>query len=91
MSNSQYFSPYTKSEIIKVELDLSNYATQTDLKKLHVKISDFALKTNLASLKSEVGKLGIDKLIPVPNDLAKLSNKVANDLTAKTDFNILKT
>ena len=91
MSNSQYFSPYTKSEIIKVELDLSNYATQTDFKKFHVKISDFALKTNLTSLKSEVGKLGIDKLIPVPNDLAKLSNKVANDLTAKTDFNILKT
>ena len=84
ISNSQYFPPYTKSEIIKVELDLSNYATN-----LHVKTSDFALKTNLVSLKSEVDKLDIDKLIPVPNGLAKLSNKVANDLSANTDFNTL--
>ena len=88
---SKYFPPYTESEIIKVELDLSNYAKQTDLKNLHVKTSDFAFKTNLASLKSEVDKLDIDKLIPIPNDLAKLSNKVANDLIAKTDFNTLKT
>ena len=91
MSNNQYFPPYTKSEVVKVELDLSNYTTQADLKNLHVKTSEFALKTNFASLKSEVDKLDIDKLIPVPNDLAKLSNKVANDLTAKTDFNALKT
>ena len=85
MSNNQYFPPYLKSEIIKVELDLSNYATQTDLKNLHIKTSDIALKTNFTSLKSEVDKLDIDKLIPVPNDLAKLSNKVANYLTAKTE------
>ena len=72
-------------------LHLSNYATQADLKNLHVKTSDFALKTNLASLKGEVHKLDIDKLIPVPNDLGKLSNKVENLLKAKTDFNTLKT
>ena len=90
MSNSHYFPPYLKSETIKVELDLSNYATHEDLKNLHVKRSDFALKTNLAGLKSEADKLDVDKLVPVPNDLAKLSNKVANDLTTKTDFNTLK-
>ena len=46
MSNSQYFPPYTESETIKINLDLSNYATQKDLSNLHVKTSGFALKTN---------------------------------------------
>ena len=46
----------------------------------HVDASSFALKTNLASLKTEVDKLHIDKLTPVPNDLAKLSNVVKNDV-----------
>ena len=36
----------------------------------------FALKTNLASLYSEVDKLDIDKLKPVPTDLSKLSDVV---------------
>ena len=49
------------------------------------------LKTNLSHLKTKVDKLDIDKLAPVPNDLAKLSIKVANNLTVKTDFNTLKT
>ena len=46
----------------------------------HVDVSSFALKSNLASLKTEVDKLDIDKLTPVPNDLAKLSNVVKNDV-----------
>ena len=48
---SQYFPPYRSSgRKIKVELDLSSYATKTDLKNVtHVAISSFALKTNLAS------------------------------------------
>ena len=33
-------------------------------------------KTNLANLKTEVDKLDIDKLVPVPADLSKLSNVV---------------
>ena len=62
---------------INVEVDLSNYATKTDLKNVaHVDVSSFALKSNLASLKPEADKLDIDKLTPVPNDLAKLSNVV---------------
>ena len=33
-------------------------------------------KTNLANLKTEVDKLDIDKLVPGPADLSKLSNVV---------------
>ena len=47
---------------------------------------NFALKTNLASLKTKVDKLDIDKLIPVPNDLAKLSNVVKSDIVKKTQY-----
>ena len=89
---SQYFPPYRSSERnIKVELDLNSYATKTDLKNVaHVGASSFALKTNLASLKTEVDKLDIAKLTPVPNDLAKLSNVVKNDVK-KTEYNKLVT
>ena len=56
---------------INVEVDLSNYATKTDLKHVtHVDTSNFALKTNLANLEIEVDKLDIDKLAPVPVDLS---------------------
>ena len=48
-------------------------------------------KTNLASLKTEVDKLDIHKLTPVPNDLAKLSNVVKNDVVKKTEYNKLVT
>ena len=59
---------------------MSNYATKTDLKNVtHVDTSSFALKTNLASLKTEVDKLDIDKLVPVPFDMSKLSDVVKND------------
>ena len=62
-----YFPPYGgtgSGESIKVELDLSNYATKTDLKNItHVDTSRFASKTNLASLKSEVDKIDTDKLM----------------------------
>ena len=48
---------------INVKVDLSNYATKTDIKNiLHIDTSSFALKSNLASLKTEVDKLDIDKL-----------------------------
>ena len=52
---------------IKVTVDLSNYTTKTDLKNVtHVDTSNFALKTNLFNLKTEVDKLDIDKLVPLP-------------------------
>ena len=86
---SQYFpKPYEPfGGDINVKVDLSNYATKTDLKNVsHVDVSSFALKSNLASLKTEVDKLDIDKLTPVPTDLAKLSNVVKNDVVKKTVY-----
>ena len=75
---------------INVKVDLSNYATKTDLKNVsHVDVGSFALKSNLANLKTEVDKLDIDKLAPVPNDLAKLSNVVKNDVVKKTVYDKL--
>ena len=41
----------------------------------------------MASLKTEVDKLDIDKLVPVPVDLSKLSNVVKNAVIKKTDYN----
>ena len=49
----------------------------------HVDTSSFPLKTNLGSLKTEVDKLDIDKLVPVPIDLSKLSDVVKNDVVKK--------
>ena len=64
---------------INVKVDLSNYATKADIKNIsHVDTSSFALKSNLASLKTEVDKLDIDKLVPVSVDLSKLSDVVKN-------------
>ena len=75
---------------INVKVDLSNYATKTDLKNVtHVDTSSFALKTNLASLKTEVDKLDIDKLAPVPVDLSKLSDVVKNDVVKKAIYDQL--
>ena len=65
------------------KVDLSNYATKTDLKNVtHVDNSSFALKTNLANLESEFDKLDIDKLPPVPNEFSKL-NVGKNDVVKK--------
>ena len=89
---SQYFpKPYEPFRgNINVKVDLSNYATKTDLKNVtHVDTSSFALKTNLASLKTEVDKLDIDKLVPVPVDLSKLSDVVKNDVVKKTEYDKL--
>ena len=69
---SQYFpKPYEPfGGDINVKVDLSNYATKTDIKNIsHVDISSFALKSNLASLKTEVDKFDIDKLKSLPNSL----------------------
>ena len=73
----QYFpKPYEAfGGDINVKVDLSNYATKADIKNIsHVDTSSFALKTNLANLKTEVDKLDIDKLVPVPVDLSNLSD-----------------
>ena len=89
---SQYFPrPSRHEENIKVKIDLTNYATKEDIKDIiHVDTSNFALKTNLSNLKTEVDKLDIDKLVPIPNDLSKLSNVVKN-VVKKTKYNKLVT
>ena len=67
---SQYFpTPLSHEENIKVEIDLSNYATKKDINDItHADTSNFALKTNLANLKTEVVKLDIGKIATVPVD-----------------------
>ena len=87
---SQYFpKPFDShfGDSVKVKIDLSNYVTKTDIKKIpHVDTSRFALKANLASLKTEVDKLDIDKLKPIPGDFSKLSDVVEN-VVKKTVYN----
>ena len=84
MSN---YPPYkSSSNNVQVELDLTNYATKTDLKNItHVDLSSFASKINLAALKTEVDKIDTDKLKTAPAGLAKLTNAIENDVVKKTD------
>ena len=87
--SSLYFPSYeSSSNNIKVQLDLTNYATKDDVKNItHVDVSSYVTKTNLAALKSEVDKIDGDKLKATSADLAKLSNVVKNDVVKKTDHN----
>ena len=61
----------------EVELDLSNYASKADFKNVTgVDTSDFSKTSDLANLKSDVGKLDIDKLKNIPSNLSDLKSKV---------------
>ena len=84
-----YYPPYKSSNNnVKVELDLTNYATKTNLKNItHVDVSSFASKTNLAALKTEVDKIDTDKLKTAPTDLAILTNAIEYEVVKKTDYN----
>ena len=84
-----YYPPYkSSSNNVKVELDLTYYATKTDLKNItHVDVRSFASKTNLAALKTEVDKIDTDKVKTTPTDLAKLTNAIENEVVKKTDYN----
>ena len=86
---SQYFpKPYESfGGDINVKVDLSNYATKADIKNIsHVDTSSFALKSNLASLKTEVAKLDMAKLV---HGLGKLSHAVKNDVVKKAVYDKL--
>ena len=79
----QYFpKPYEPfGGDINVKVDMSNYAKKADIKNTsHIDTSRFALKSNLGSLKTDVDKLHIDKLVPVPVYLSKLSDVVKKDV-----------
>ena len=89
---SQYFPKSFTSfgGNINVKVDLSTYATKTNLKNVtHADTSSFVLKTNLANIKTEVDKLETDKLIVVSVDLSKLSNVVKNEIVKKTVYDKL--
>ena len=89
---SKFFPKSFKSfrRNINVKPDLLNYAAKSDIKNIsHVDTLSFALKTNLANLKTEVDKLGINKLVPAPVDLSKLSNVVKNDAVKKDVYDKL--
>ena len=61
---------------MNVELDLSNYATKTDLKNATgIDTSSFAKNVDLANLKSNVGKLDIDKLKNIQTNLKNLKSR----------------
>ena len=70
--------------------NLVEISTKKDIKNiLHVDTSSFALKSNLASLKTEVDKLDIDKLVPVLVNFSKLIDVLKNDVVKKTAYNKL--
>ena len=83
---TQYFpKPYEPfGGDVNVKVDLSNYATKTDIKNIsHIDTSSFASKSNLASLETKVDKLDIDRSVPVAADLRKLSDLVKHDILKK--------
>ena len=89
---SKYLSESSSIKHVTVDLPVEGVATKKDLEGItHVDTSSFAVKTNLPALKTEVDKLDIPKLGTLPTDVAKLTNKVTNDLVEKNDFNSLKT
>ena len=65
---SKYFSkPKYFGVKLKVELDLSNYATKADFKNATgADTSEFAKKTDLANFKSDVDKFDVNKLKKCP-------------------------
>ena len=84
---SQHFPKLFRSfgRNINVKVDISKYATKTDLQNVtHIDTSSFAPKTNLVNSKTEVDKLGTEKLKSFPIDLSKLSNAVKIAVFKKT-------
>ena len=87
---SEYFAePKFSGESVKVELDLSNYATKTDLKNATgVDTLSFAKEIDLSNLKSDVDKLDIDKNLPT--NLNNFKGKVDKlDMPAPVDLSKL--
>ena len=74
--------------MIKVELDLSNNATKSDLKgAAGIDKSQLAKKIDLGNIKSDVDRW--DALESILVDLSKLSKVVKNDVVEKTVYDEL--
>ena len=88
---SEYFSkPVSSGRNGKVKLDLSNYATKSDLTNTEgVDSSKVTKKFDLASSKSEIDKLDISKLETFPVDLSKLIDVVKNEVVKKNVYDNL--
>ena len=62
---------------MKVELDLCNYATKSDLKNATgVDTSDFTKNTDLANLQSDASELDIAQLKNMPSGSSNLKSKI---------------
>ena len=69
---------------------MPNYETKIGIKNIsHLDTSSFVLKSDLDSLKTEVDKLDIDRLVSVSVDLIKVSHVVKNDVVKKTVYDKL--
>ena len=88
---SYFPEPYTRNKNkIEAELDLSNYATKSDLKNAAGVVTlKFANKADLASLKSKIDKLDLDELETTPVDSSKLSDVVKNEVVKKAVYDEL--
>ena len=70
---------------MKVGLDLSNYATKSDVDESYIdKLKN--IPTILYSSKSKVDNLDVDKLVPVPTDLSKISDVVISEVVKKNVY-----
>ena len=76
----------TKADIKNItHVDTSGVALKTNLASIKTKVDKLEiLPNNLSNLKNEVDKLDIDKLVPVPLDLSKLTNVVKIEVVKKT-------
>ena len=79
------------AEILTLKLIFKITQQKQTLNTFHILILliIFALKSNSASLKTEVDTLDIDKLVPFPVDLSKLSDVAKNDVVKKTVYDKL--
>ena len=75
---SEYFpEPKSLRGKVKVELNLSHYATKTDLKNATgIDTSSFAKNVDLSHLKTVVDKLDMDKLKNLPTNLSNFQSKL---------------
>ena len=74
--NEYFLEPKYLGRTLKIELDLSNYATKAGFKNVTTSVDKFAIKVDLANLKSNICKLDIDKLKNVPTNLRNLKSRV---------------